>query len=96
MIDSASAVFNSCDVESAIIVDCGHSSTQVTPFFQGKIMTNFQRRFNIGGVDISNFLVKLLEENGEQVQLPETPYRYNAKTVAILTSKKKCQHPSII
>lgn len=49
---------------TGVVVDCGHSVTQVVPIFDGYALSGSVLRSNIGGKDVTDYLQMLLSERG--------------------------------
>ncbi|XP_054034511.1 actin-like protein 7A [Dryobates pubescens] len=49
---------------SALVVESGHSTSQVVPIYEGYILNGITKSAAYGGLDITRFLRKLLNESG--------------------------------
>ncbi|MEE6520729.1 hypothetical protein FKM82_018655, partial [Ascaphus truei] len=51
---------------SGLVVECGHGVTYVVPIYEGYILPNITVRVDYAGADITNYLMKLLNESGNR------------------------------
>ncbi|KAJ5066829.1 actin-5c-like protein [Anaeramoeba ignava] len=49
---------------TGIVVDIGHGTTAIQPIYEGYEISHAIDRYNISGVDLTQYLIKLLEEKG--------------------------------
>ncbi|NXW55948.1 ACL7A protein, partial [Eurystomus gularis] len=49
---------------SALVVESGHGASQVSPIYEGYIVCSITGRVDYGGLDITRYLMKLLNESG--------------------------------
>ncbi|NXJ66292.1 ACL7A protein, partial [Rostratula benghalensis] len=49
---------------SALMVESGHGASHVVPIYEGYVLRSVTRKVNYAGLDITRFLMKLLNESG--------------------------------
>lgn len=49
---------------TGIVLDCGHTVTNTVPIFEGHALLHAANRLNIGGRDITDYLMRLLNDRG--------------------------------
>lgn len=52
--------------ETGVVIDIGYSSAHIVPIFKGKPLLHAVSRLDIGGDDITTYLMKILSERGYQ------------------------------
>ena len=50
---------------TGVVIDCGHSSTHLTPVNDGFLLPDLARRLSVGGRDITNYLKEVLMAHNE-------------------------------
>ncbi|NXE81909.1 ACL7B protein, partial [Cochlearius cochlearius] len=72
---------------SALVVESGHGSSHVAPIYEGYVMRGVTGRVDYAGLDVTRYLMKLLNESGNMF----TEYQLNV----VQALKEKCCYTSL-